>query len=208
MSDGSVPVDQRESSSFAGIHPDQSAEIYRELVAGRVVLRQVYNANRAELQDNPLYNTIYNNLGHFRQLYEHLGFELVFNDRGGFFYVRESVDHDIDEHDENAFRVQVVLLIVGRYFARSGRDLLYLGRPEAGLKDEDLEALAKDEEYSDILRTARFEKGWEDALDFLVKRNFAFRSGARRYFLSSAGMIFLTELVEAYRSSVGDDGRQ
>ena len=50
----------------------------------------------------------------------------------------ESSDDESEEHDENAFRVQVVLLLIGRYFARSGRDLDYLGRPEAGLNEQDL----------------------------------------------------------------------
>ena len=163
-----------------------------------MIVRDVWDANRSELRANPLYNLLYNHLSHFRTFYEHLGSELVFNESGSFFFLKESSDDESEEHDENAFRVQVVLLLIGRYFARSGRDLDYLGRPEAGLNEQDLANLAADEDYQDILRAARFEKGLSEALDYLEKRNLVSRSGAGRYFLSSAGMYFLDQLVQEY----------
>ncbi|MCH8498646.1 MAG: hypothetical protein LAT63_09220 [Marinobacter sp.] len=190
--------EQQTADTFAQILPSQSAAIYREFQAGRVVVRDTWDSNRSALVANPLYNLLYNHLSHFRTFYEHLGSELSFNEQGAFFYLKESSDDENEEHDENAFRVQVVLLLIGRYFARTGRDLEYLGRPDAGLNDEDLAALAADDEYRDILRAARFEKGLPDALDYLDKRNLIFKTGAGRYFLSSAGMHFLQELVTAY----------
>lgn len=189
---------QNPPTGFESILPAHSAAIYREFQAGRVIVRDVWDNNRAELVASPLYNVLYNHLSHFRTFYEHLGSELVFNDTGAFFYLKESVDDESEEHDENAFRVQVVLLLIGRYFARSGRDLEYLGRPDAGLKEEDLSAMDSDDEYREMLRAARFEKGVAEALEYLGKRNLMFRSGAERYFLSSAGMFFLNELVREY----------
>lgn len=195
-----MPQATEGTSSFDAILPAQSAAVYREFQAGRVIVREVWDANRSELVANPLYNLVYNHLSHFRTLYEHLGSELVFNETGSFFYLKESSDDESEEHDENAFRVQVVLLLIGRYFARSGRDLDYLGRPDAGLKEDDLSALEADEEYREILRAARFEKGLGEALDYLDKRNLAFKAGAGRYFLSAAGMYFLAELVREYEN--------
>lgn len=193
------PVDTTQASgTFDQILPAQSTAIYREFQAGRVIVRDVWDSNRSELRANPLYNLLYNHLSHFRTFYEHLGSELVFNETGAFFFLKESSDDESEEHDENAFRVQVILLLIGRYFARSGRDLDYLGRPDAGLNEQDLTALAGDEEYQEILRAARFEKGFPEALDYLDKRNLLFRSGAGRCFLSSAGLYFLQELVREY----------
>lgn len=189
------------SASFEQILPAQSAAIYREFQAGRVIVRDVWDSNRSELRANPLYNLLYNHLSHFRTFYEHLGSELVFNEAGAFFFLKESSDDENEEHDENAFRVQVILLLIGRYFARSGRDLEYLCRSDAGLNEQDVVALAGDEEYQEILRAARFEKGWTDGLDYLEKRNLLFRAGAGRYFLSSAGFYFLQELVREYEQS-------
>ncbi len=189
---------EQQRSSFTGILPKQSAAVYRELTAGKVVLRELWNVHTAEREDNPLYNLVFNHLSHFTELYAHLGYELHFSEAGGFFYIRETSEDETDEHDENALKIQVALLLIGRYFARTGRDLMYLGRPDAGLKDDDLAAMAADDEYNDILRTARFDKGWGETMEFLVRRNFAFRSGAERYFLSSAGMSFLNQLVTTY----------
>lgn len=186
------------SSSFEQILPVHSAAIYREFQAGRVIVRDLWDSNRSEMRANPLYNLLYNHLSHFRTFYEHLGSELVFNETGAFFFLKESSDDENEEHDENAFRVQVVLLLIGRYFARSGRDLEYLGRPDAGLNEQDLSTLAGDEEYQEILRAARFEKGVPEALDYLDKRNLMFRAGAGRCFLSSAGLYFLEALVREY----------
>jgi len=187
--------------SFEQILPAHSAAIYREFQAGRVIVRDLWDNNCSELRANPLYNLLYNHLSHFRTFYEHLGSELVFNETGAFFFLKESSDDESEEHDENAFRVQVVLLLIGRYFARSGRDLDYLGRPDAGLNEQDLEAMAGDDEYQDILRAARFEKGLTEALDYLEKRNLVFRAGAGRYFFSSAGLYFLGQLVQEYEQA-------
>lgn len=204
MPDFSDPPEAEDSlhgphaSSFEEILPARSAAIYREFQAGRVIVREIWDSNRSELRANPLYNLLYNHLSHFRTFYEHLGSELVFNDAGAFFFLKESSDDESEEHDENAFRVQVVLLLIGRYFARSGRDLEYLGRPDAGLGEQDLAALAADEEYQDMLRAARFEKGLSEALEYLDKRNLLFRASVDRCFLSSAGMYFLNELVAEY----------
>lgn len=186
------------TSGFDQILPAQSAAIFREFQAGRVIVRDLWDSNRSELRPDPLYNLLYNHLSHFQTLYEHLGSELVFNENGSFFFLKESSDDESEEHDENAFRVQVVLLLIGRYFARSGRDLEYLGRPDAGLNEQDVSAMARDDEYQDILRAARFEKGLPEGLDYLDKRNLLFRSGAGRWFLSSAGFFFLQELVREY----------
>lgn len=200
---GARTTEHAEKSGFDQILPVKSAAVYREFQNGRVIVRDIYDSNRSELVANPLYNLVFSHLSHFRMLYEHLGSELVFNDTGTFFYLRENTDDESEEHDENAFRVQVVLLLIGRYFARSGRDLEYLGRPDAGLKDEDILAMDADDEYRDMLRAARFEKGIPEALDYLDKRNLAFRSGAQRYFLSTAGMYFLNELVREYEALDG-----
>jgi hypothetical protein len=199
MSDAlNTPEANKYTSNFDQILPAHSAAIYREFQNGRVIVRDVWDSNRSELRSNPLYNVLYNHLSHFRTLYEHLGSELVFNEIGSFFFLKESSDDENEEHDENAFRVQVILLLIGRYFARSGRDLDYLGRPDAGLNEQDVSAMAGDDEYQDILRAARFEKGLPEALDYLDKRNLLFRSGVGHFFLSSAGLYFLQELVREY----------
>ena len=138
------------SSSFEQILPAQSAAIYREFQAGRVIVRDVWDSNRSELRANPLYNLLYNHLSHFRTFYEHLGSELVFNETGSFFFLKESSDDENENTtktpsgvgdtsaDRALFRTQ-----------RAGPGIPC--RPDAGLNEQDLSALESDERQ-EILR--------------------------------------------------------
>ena len=60
----------------------------------------------------------------------------------------------------------MALLIIGRYFAQSGRDLQYLEFPAVGLRENDIATIAKDDEYTMMLRSAEFKEGIEAALSF------------------------------------------
>jgi len=72
--------------------------------------------------------------------------------------------------------------------------------PNVGLNEDDIKELKEDSEYTNILRTARFNKGWDEALDFLVKRNFAFKTSLTSFFVSDAGRIYLLRLVDEYET--------
>ncbi|MDQ5767170.1 condensin complex protein MksE [Thiothrix subterranea] len=188
-------------NSFNYIDASQSAEIYRQLTQGKVILKQNYNELRNELEENPLYTILFKHWRHFSFLYQHIGYKLEFHDVGSFYYLREVSDVGVDETDSNAFKIQVTLLLIGRYFSRTGRNLDLLFIPNAGFDEKDIEELKNDSEYSEILKTARFNKGWDEALEFLTKRNFAFRTSLTSYFISDAGKAFLEQLIEMYESN-------
>ena len=94
-------------SEFEEILPAHSAAIYREFQAGRVIVRDVWDGNRSELRANPLYNLLYNHLSHFRTFYEHLGSELVFNETGAFFFLKESSEEENEEIGRASCRERV-----------------------------------------------------------------------------------------------------
>ena len=188
------------NNSFDHIDASQSTAIYRQLTQGKVVLKNQYNVLRDDIEENLLYTLLFKRLDHFTTLYHHLGYELDFNEEGSFFYLKELLDHDADEADTNAFKVQVVLLLIGRYFSRSGRNLDLLFTPNVGMSENDIDELKKDDEYSEILRTARFNKGWDEALAFLAKRNFIFETSPPSFFISDAGRTYLLRLVNEYES--------
>ncbi|MFO8142983.1 MAG: hypothetical protein R6T87_14115, partial [Marinobacter sp.] len=73
MTDQIITAADQRASPFDDILPAHSAAIYREFQAGRVIVRELWDANRSELVANPLYNLLYNHLSHFRTFYEHLG---------------------------------------------------------------------------------------------------------------------------------------
>lgn len=189
------------NNSFDHIDASQSTEIYRQLTQGKVVLKNQYNVLRDDIEENLLYTLLFKRLDHFTKLYYHLGYELDFNEEGSFFYLKELLDHGADEADTNAFKVQVVLLLMGRYFSRSGRNLDLLFTPNVGMNENDIDELKKDDEYSEILRTARFNKGWDEAFDFLAKRNFIFKTSTISFFISDAGRVYLLRLVDEYESN-------
>lgn len=189
-----------QDTPFNRIDAELSTDAYRQLKQGKVILKQIYNELQNIVEENPLYTLMFKEWTHFRSLYQHIGFKLEHHDEGSFFYLRELHEQGVDEADANAFKIQVVLLLIGRYFSRTGRNLELLFMPDSGLDETDIEELKKDNEYSDILKTARIDKGWEEALEFLIKRNFAFKTSPNSYFISDAGKAFLIQLVDMYES--------
>ena len=196
-----MELTQSRLDSFDEINAKMSALIYRDFVQGKVITKRAYDTLRSEYKDNPQYTLLFNHQNHFNKLYQHIGSELVLDESGEFYYIREVGDEGADEADENAFKIQVVLLILGRYFSRSGRDLELLTLPDIGIDEADMTALNEDPEYPDILRAARFKNGIQEALDFITSRCFAYKTGNKRYFLSDAGNAFLLRLVSAYEKN-------
>lgn len=191
-----VPVNH---NPFDLINAEQSARIYRQFVQGRVITKMLFDDIRVSLVENPLFTVLFNHHSHFEHLYRHLGFELCFHQQGDFYYVRELREDNSDEADDNALKVQTTLLLLGRYYTGSGRDLNMLCDPQFGLNETDLKPLESNEEFKAILKAVRLES-WDKALEFITIRNFAFKNGPSGYFLSQAGAAFLFRLVDEYQT--------
>jgi hypothetical protein len=184
---------------FDLISAQQSTKIYRQFVQGKVICKHLYNEVKVQLDENGLFTVLFNHQSHFEDLYKHLGYELCFHQQGDFYYVRELREDSSDEADDNALKVQTTLLLLGRYYTGSGRDLNLLCDPQFGLNDSDVKALQANEEFKAILKAVRLDS-WDKALEFISTRHFAFKSGQSSYFLSQAGRAFLFRLVEEYES--------
>jgi len=183
---------------FYNIQESDSADIYRQFILGKIIVKQTYNENTNKLEECPLYTILFNNLNYFKRFYRHLGFVLEFHDEGEFFYITEQLN-DVNGANENAFKVQVILLLIGEYFSSSGRDLELLCEINAGLDEHDITMLSSNSKYIEILRTLNVKGGgWKEALDYLIKRNFAFRTSVNSIFLSSVGKAFIFHLVQEY----------
>ncbi|KAF3982026.1 MAG: hypothetical protein HFP81_01625 [Methylococcales symbiont of Hymedesmia sp. n. MRB-2018] len=193
------------SNDFDLITIADSTAIYRDLAAGKIVPKQLYHNLKSELIDNVKYTLLFKHQSHFHQLYQHIGFELVLDESGEFFYIKDAQDFENNEADENAFKVQVILMLLGRYYARSGRDIENIGKIDLGINADDLKVLSQNSEYADILSTAKLSGGWDKALEFLSVRNFAHKTGSDRYFLNLAGMSFLYKLVDEYKNSMSEE---
>ena len=188
-------------SSFDAVNAEQSTRIYRHFVQGKVITKLIYNEVKVSMEENPLFTVLFSHQAHFENLFRHLGYELCFHAEGDFYYVRESREDASDEADDNALKIQTTLLLLGRYYSGSGRDLSMLCDPQFGLNDADYKALNQNEEFKAILKAVRLDS-WDKALEFLTTRHFAFKSGENQYFLSQAGSAFLFRLVEEYENRV------
>ncbi len=186
-----------QSNSFSLINAEQSATIFRQFTQGKVITKQVFEQLSSEQKDNPLFTCLFNHESHFQQLYQHLGYQLCLNNEGDFYYVQEHRDESSDEADDNALKVQTILLQLGRYYSQTGRDLAQLCQVMFGFNESDIIALSKDEDSVAILKAIKIES-WPKAIDFIVSRNFAYKTGNTNYFISSAGKAFLFNLVEQY----------
>ena len=188
---------QQVTSSFEQVNAQQSAAIFRQFNQGKVITKQLFDEMNAKNKDNALFTCLFNSSQHFESLYQHLGYELCLHSEGDFYYVRELRADSSDEADDNALKVQAILLQLGRYYSQTGRELEQLCQSQFGFNETDLTALAKDEESLSILKAIKIDN-WPKAIDFITSRNFAYKTGANSWFVSSAGKAFLFNLVEQY----------
>lgn len=102
--------------SFSQINMLKSQKIYATFVNDKVITKQIYDIYQQSFIENTLYTELFNNLEHFTQLYQHIGYYLNFNVEGEFFYIsRSEVEEDADT---NATKIQAILLIIARYLGR------------------------------------------------------------------------------------------
>lgn len=185
------------NDSFEQVNAQQSAAIFRQFNQGKVITKQLFDEINAKNIDNSLFTCLFNSSQHFESLYQHLGYELCLHSAGDFYYVRELRADSSDEADDNALKVQAILLQLGRYYSQTGRELDQLCQAQFGFNESDLILLAKDDESLAILKAIKIEN-WFKAIDFITSRNFAYKTGANSWFISSAGKAFLFNLVEQY----------
>jgi len=185
------------NNSFQHVNAQQSAAIFRQFNQGKVITKQLYDEINAKNIDNPLFTCLFNSSQHFESLYQHLGYELCLHSAGDFYYVRELRADSSDEADDNALKVQAILLQLGRYYSQTGRELDQLCQAQFGFNESDLIQLSKDDESLAILKAIKIDN-WSKAIDFITIRNFAYKTGVNSWFVSSAGKAFLFNLVEQY----------
>ena len=196
-----------QKTGFDGIDPAKSSEVFRDLSAGKAVTWELYSVNTGDFVENPTYSTLFQHRDHFLTLFDHIVYELVFSPQGYYFYLREKDDGADRDYNRNGFKVQAALVVIGRYFAHTGRDLKYLGSPLVGLKADDIQAIMNDDEYVLMLRSADFKDGLSGTLVFLKNRGFAFETGQDRFILSGASMHFL-ELLGTEYEAIGSETTQ
>lgn len=191
---------QPEVNSFLYVKSHESAEIYSELTQGKVIGKVRYDALNSRIIDNKMFTIIYNNEDHFIELYNHIGFKLVMDNSGEFYYIKSVSDKE-DDNDANksSFRIMVPLIILSYYYLRSGRSLNSLKDIDIGLDSSDIDEIKSNDKWNAILSTAKI-KDWDEAMRLLSSRGFAWTISVGRWVLSPAGMTLLNNAVKNYES--------
>ncbi len=184
-------------NSFEEISYLKSTQIYRFFSQGKVLNKQKYDDIHGCFVDDDLFTLVFNKIKHFTLFYKHMGYELKFDEEGDFYFTQEMRDSNSDESDDNAMKIQAVLLFIGRYYAKVG-DLAQLSDPMFGIKEADIDALKQDDLLLSSLKALKLDN-WDKAFDYLSSRNLIFKMAKDRYVFSSAAMAFLNRLIAAHK---------
>lgn len=189
--------------SFEEIPYNKSAEIHRLFSQGRVLNKQRYNDVHGCLVDDDLFTLVFSKIKHFTLFFKHMGYDLKFDEEGDFYFTQDLRDSNNDESDDNAMKIQAILLFIGRYYATVG-DLAQLQDPMFGLKESDIDALKQDDLLASSLKALRVDN-WDKALEYLTSRSLIFIVSEDRYVLSKAAMTFLNRLIEAHSEFINNN---
>jgi len=172
-----------------------SQTIYNQLINGKAINKHAYILKTNELEDNKLYNEIFNNFDEYSTLYQRINFDLV-HKNSCFFYIREL---GTEESNEVTIKIQALLIIIGRIFTEQGYLFDVLTDHRSGVKAEDLAIATTEERYLDILHTCKLclKRGIEEEINNnLVTRGLMFINSKGQYVLTEAGVSFFDELNE------------
>jgi hypothetical protein len=172
-----------------------SQKIYSQLINGKAINKHAYIAKTNELEDNDLYNEIFNNFDEYNNLYQRINFELV-HKNSCFFYIRELGGEDANEV---TIKIQALLIIIGRIITEQGYLFDVLIDHSAGVKAEDLAVATSEERYLDILHTCKLciKRGIEEEINNnLGVRGLMFMNSRGHFVLTEAGASFFNELTD------------
>ncbi|MCK5667181.1 MAG: hypothetical protein KAI17_27030 [Thiotrichaceae bacterium] len=172
-----------------------SQTIYNQLINSKAINKNGYILKTNELEDNSLYNEIFNNFDEYSALYQRINYELV-HKNSCFFYIRELGGEDANEV---TIKIQALLIIIGRIITEQGYLFDVLTDHRAGVKAEDLAVATSEERYLDILHTCKLclKRGIEEEINNnLVTRGLMFMNSRGHYVLSDAGASFFNELTD------------
>jgi len=159
--------------SFDEIPYTKSTAIYRIFSQGKVLNKQRYDEIQGCLVDDDLFTLVFTKIRHFKLYFKHMGYELKFDEEGDFFSTQDLRDSNNEESDDNAMKIQAILLFIGRYYSTVG-DLGQLEDPMFGLKESDIDALKQDDTLASSLKALRLEN-WDKALEYISSRSLIFK---------------------------------
>ncbi|MBH5329795.1 hypothetical protein H9Q10_08950 [Eikenella sp. S3360] len=189
------------------INTQLSREIYRRLISGKTINRQVYDEKNGMLVDNELFGELsakYDGVDGYRTLYGNIGYELVL--RPDYAYLRDC-GIPTDEGSETAAAVCAVLVVLGKTVVQNNYRFSLLTTADAGISEQLCRQTDQNEEMRDIQAACIKDAKtlWENAERVLVRRDIAYINAKGNLVLSNSGQDFFnTAFKQGSRESLPD----
>lgn len=174
---------------------NKSREIYSILNAGKIINRNTLN-NAGELMDNALFIELMDNLTHYREIYNGLGYKLI--DNVDYFYLN---DLNSSDNDNLAVKIQILLIVIGKYVNQQGYLLNRIYPQSTGLSADDFDRMSEIENLQEILERLKIHANLkskdlkETIKKILVDRGVMFEKPlSGNFVLADSGMDFFKRI--------------
>ena len=173
-----------------GLDEFASRAIYKDFISGKVI--NAYDYINGELQPSHKFRELVDNLDKYRDFYSLIGFEIRSVNDDAFFVSRSD---RVEELNEVAANIQVLLLMVGRGLCTQGISPGILFDDKGGVSAKDIDAIGELEEVRQIMKACGLQQPLTKPVNsIMVERGIFHKTVQERYILSSAGRIFFNEL--------------
>lgn len=183
---------------------NKSREIYSILNAGKIINRNTLN-NAGELMDNALFIELMDNLTHYREIYNGLGYKLI--DNVDYFYLN---DLNSSDNDNLAVKIQILLIVIGKYVNQQGYLLNRIYPQSTGLSADDFDRMSEIENLQEILERLKIHANLkskdlkETIKKVLVDRGVMFEKPlSGNFVLADSGMDFFKR-IQKYTTATNE----
>lgn len=185
----------------AGANPAVSKKITQRLSKGQIISKKAYHAPTSGMKDDKLYNALFNEMDFYREMFVHMGWNLVHSAEGEFFYLSKADEEaSVEEGDSNSLRVCVPLFYMADSVIKRGLNPEVLWTPHIGLNADDLLILSQEGDEKQLTMEALKFKGdvWQDAIKSLMNKGFLFENSKGNVVFSSAAKYFVERMIENF----------
>lgn len=172
--------------------------IYKELQAGKVINKHLYDAIKGTLSPNPLWMELENNYdgeNGYKARFNAFGFDLI--QKENYAYLSPS-NKAANETTDIAIKIQAILIILAHSVKEHGYEFGVLTDAKAGVSEENCPFDTHNKDYSANLAAVDCAKeNIYDAVEYyLIPRNLAYKNENGRYVLSEASIAFFQDIFD------------
>lgn len=186
-----------------------SKEIYNQLMNGKMINKHILD-NANDLQINPLFTEVMDNLAEYRNLFEMIGFDFIVSP--DFMYINDS-EIESEKKTPLAMKALIMLLVIGHYVNKDKRspNRIFCAKT-GGLYEEDFQKMEAMPDIAEVLEKADITTKTDrdlhaQVVNLLVNRGIMMeKSSSKSYVMTDAGKAFYNDVVTNFDMNL--DGTQ